>query len=551
MAIELPIKYYLDYYNYMVSYVLRHYSHLLESDEMDFISSSQLMEEDAFCLYLRMAGRRYLFFRASQLNYEEINDVPNCLEELVKAYFIEPLKPRHQPMAYDWLQTYNKGELWQAYTELSAKTELKKSIRKEALLMFLLENFTFESLLNYFVAQEPVYVQGRLKEEQLVRFLFFGNLYGSVTDFVVRDVGHRKFEEHNEENFVPIFNTRKEVEECWVLGIASQQWKIVAPMLTPEIVMTWFYKWFKPNYEWTDKAQTKLDKLLLKTGKYLEQKKLLEQALEIYQHTTKPPSRERQARLLVKLERKDEAIALCEQLELEAQNATEKIFAKDFLARLIGKDNIKSTRKKLKQADEIELDESWKYSVEQGVLGYYQQQGYQGIHCENFVWRSLFGVIFWELLFDSEAAAIHHPLQRSPSDLHLPNFYDKRKEQIETCLERLKTKKAFEKHLSHIFEEKWGITNSFVVWDETVLELLKIVYAQVKGKALKTVLLEMTKNVRENSRGFPDLFIWKQRTYCFVEVKSPTDMLSEQQLFWQDFFEEHGIKCKVLKVVWK
>lgn len=47
--------------------------------------------------------------------------------------------------------------------------------------------------------------------------------------------------------------------------------------------------------------------------------------------------------------------------------------------------------------------------------------------------------------------------------------------------------------------------------------------------------------------------MWNEKSneYCFVEVKSPTDNLSNQQLSWLQYFEEIGTKAKFLKVYWK
>ena len=39
--------------------------------------------------------------------------------------------------------------------------------------------------------------------------------------------------------------------------------------------------------------------------------------------------------------------------------------------------------------------------------------------------------------------------------------------------------------------------------------------------------------------------------YCFVEVKSPTDNLSNQQLSWLQYFQEIGVNAKVLRVYWR
>lgn len=67
---------------------------------------------------------------------------------------------------------------------------------------------------------------------------------------------------------------------------------------------------------------------------------------------------------------------------------------------------------------------------------------------------------------------------------------------------------------------------------------------------LRDVLHEMSKNIIENLRGFPDLFVWDTHEYYFVEVKSPSDTLSNQQLFWLQYFQDKGINAKVMRVEW-
>jgi hypothetical protein len=41
-------------------------------------------------------------------------------------------------------------------------------------------------------------------------------------------------------------------------------------------------------------------------------------------------------------------------------------------------------------------------------------------------------------------------------------------------------------------------------------------------------MLEMALNLRENTRGFPDLLVWNDEDYAFIEIKSPTDHLSSR-----------------------
>jgi hypothetical protein len=80
----------------------------------------------------------------------------------------------------------------------------------------------------------------------------------------------------------------------------------------------------------------------------------------------------------------------------------------------------------------------------------------------------------------------------------------------------------------------------------------------IEFEAMKKILHEMSKNLVEHLRGFPDLFMWDDTAldtatgqYCFVEVKSPTDNLSNQQLSWLQYFQEIGVNAKVLRVYWK
>jgi hypothetical protein len=62
----------------------------------------------------------------------------------------------------------------------------------------------------------------------------------------------------------------------------------------------------------------------------------------------------------------------------------------------------------------------------------------------------------------------------------------------------------------------------------------------------------MARNVREHTRGFPDLLVWnEQGDYDFVEVKSPTDQLGPQQLHWLEFFQTIGVRGKVVRVIWE
>jgi len=549
--IILPEKYYLDYYRYILRYIDKHYKEMLYENELEYLQKINKINEDSLCMYLRIAGRRNIFFLPSKLKYEEIKNEGKAIDELLEAGLVESLNETYEEHLELWLGIYTKGDLLAAWKNIHPTEKLNKQIKKQELLNVIIQNTTFEELEKYFTEKEQVIVQAGLEEEQMIRFLFFGNLRGNITDFVVRDVGHRSFEQIDEAHFVPFFDNRKEVDESVFLSRMGSEWYYLEELGEEEVVVEWMTKWFDKDYEWTEKVQGKLDRLLLKIARFFERKKDLISALLTYNQTYKAPSRERQIRILSKLKKVDLAIEICHSILENPENVKEEIFAKDFLKKQEDNKEIKSTRKKLKNADSIVISQKWQYQVEEGVLEYYVKKKYSGIHSENSIWRTMFGIVLWDLLYDTTEKAIHNPFQKLPSDIYKPDFYEKRKDKIETCFEMLDDPKNFEQHFIKIFEQKRGIHNRLVAWDLNIMEAVQELYKKLKSEQIKAVLRKMAENIKTNATGFPDLFIWKTRAYWFVEVKSPTDSLSEQQLFWLEFFKENGIKSKVLKVEWR
>ena len=81
--IILPQKYYRDYFHYLLDFVERHNTHILDEGEYTFYQEFRQLTEDAQCLYIRCLNRKGDFFRYSKIAYEEIEDKeekPFCLK---------------------------------------------------------------------------------------------------------------------------------------------------------------------------------------------------------------------------------------------------------------------------------------------------------------------------------------------------------------------------------------------------------------------------------------------------------------------------------------
>ncbi|MET3126303.1 hypothetical protein ABID42_001405 [Arcicella rosea] len=564
--IELPPKYYLEYFQYLLTFVQKKYQHILNENEQQFLSGFDALTEDEKCLFIRFANRTGSFFRTEKLKYAEIEDIPEVLNSLINKGFVEPLSSKHLPQAYEVLDIFNKSELIFLAKMLNLETRGKASLKKEEVLDWLLEVGNWEEI--HFLLNEKDFsaihaVQHSVvkvcfeEEVQLLKFLFFGTRHGDMSEFVTRDLGFQSYEKYDEDKMVAYFQTRQEVEDKLKVSLAREDFYLMQEAKIEYLeIFNWFMDWTETHRkELTEIAIPTFERFTLKVGAYLEKLKALDEALIVFRLTEQSPSRERQVRILDKLKNKEEAKALCELILAEPQNADEHFFAEDYLNRLEAALQKKKSKKAITQhlhgSESITIDLIWKRQVEMGVIDYYERHGKKATFTENHLWRSLFGLLFWDIIFDTDTLAIHHPLQRSPSDLFKPTFFEKRKERMEERLLMLEDIDATTIYIHNIFFEKYGITNPLVDWYGGLFPLILTLLEKLSPEQISLIMLEMARNLRENVRGFPDLMMWSDGEYCFVEVKSPTDSLSNQQLYWQRFFEKINVQSKVLRVEWQ
>lgn len=525
----LPEKYYLDYFTYLLDFVERQYEHVLDKPEYLFYQSFRQLSEDAKCLYLRFSNRRGNFFRLKKISYPEIANITAAKDELVLKEFIR-INENDDPIQF---RLFTKSELIHLFDFL------KSTQKKENILMELSEGDV--PLLHQ---QEEIIEVLKNDEVDFIKLLFFGNRYGQMTDFVIRDVGNVKLERLDETKFKPWFQSREDA-----LGVMhlSQLRKMIKEIKAADLPLEEYIE-DMPWRQWLSFPRSKrsASHLLLDVAQHFERKNQPEVALSYFKLTDKPPSKERMVRLLNKLDREEEAIAVAKQMQEKPLNATELTFATDYLNKRGIRIN-RSMTERLKNAPSIDLPQPSK-RVEDAVLDHFASQGWQGAHTENYIWKGLFGLIFWREIFDGGHGAFHHPLQRQPSDLNDSLFFENRSNALNERLSSLKSKKALIKELNLVYEEKQGMANRFVSWHESLQPTAIMMIEKVPLGGLKKVMLEMAKKMKENSTGFPDLFIWNDTSYHFYEVKSPNDQLSAQQLFWLDFLPAAGIKSEVLRV---
>ncbi|MEZ0608578.1 VRR-NUC domain-containing protein [Fibrella sp. WM1] len=552
----LQPRYYWHNFRYVLDFVRRLYGGLLNEGEHDFLTRFDALSVDAQCLYVRCSNRKGVFFRVNKFNYREINELPVTLDELIRAGFLERLSARHEGMGSEALDVFTKADLLALLPLEAEEIRALNKLKKEEVVRYALNELDFGEVVTSLTTREPVVKVAFEAEVMMLKFLFFGNRGSDMTDFVMRDMGMMNFEQYDDSKMTARFRNRKEVEDKLLISLTNEAFYDLKNAETPATdIYNWFLNWNETRPDLADIALPGYQKLVCRVGSFLERQKLPDEALSVYELTDRSPARERRARLLFRNGMADEALALLDEMAVTPQNAEERFFAQDFREKILGTAEKKRTRKAttrfLSEAESVDIPAAYRHHVEAGVMNYYLEQGYDAAFTENYPWRGLFGLVFWDIIYDANVSAIHHPLQRAPSDFYLPDFYIRREELMKRRLTELTSREAWRRHVGRTYNGKYGITNVLVDWNDELLNLVNQLIDLIDLEQLGLILLEMARNVREHTRGFPDLLVWNEAgEYSFVEVKSPTDHLGSQQLHWLQFFETIGVHGKVVRVIW-
>ena len=81
-------------------------------------------------------------------------------------------------------------------------------------------------------------------------------------------------------------------------------------------------------------------------------------------------------------------------------------------------------------------------NVETYALQHYERLGYKGYHCEGRIVTTLFGLLFWDIIFAPIPGAFETPYQTAPLDIFEDTFYHAREDLIENRLDEISRNNA-------------------------------------------------------------------------------------------------------------
>ncbi|KAF8891363.1 hypothetical protein BD779DRAFT_1514822 [Infundibulicybe gibba] len=171
-------------------------------------------------------------------------------------------------------------------------------------------------------------------------------------------------------------------------------------------------------------------------------------------------------------------------------------------------------------------------NVEICALQYYESLGFKGFHSETRILTTIFGLLFWDVIFADVEGAFETPYQTAPLDMAEDSFYLARKDIIEARLLEIEAGKG--KEILELHDEQFRAQEVFctgVRWDicdqQDLLEIIEC----LGGSSLSFICRLFCEDYAGRSSGVPDLIVWNphEKLCKFVEVKGPGDSPQENQ----------------------
>ena len=540
----LPEGYYVENFLRVLAEVRGRDADLLGAEEVGFAEAFGGLTEGAQRLYVRLLSRRGPLFRVDLLGYSEIPRMEEAAAELVAAGLADDAP---EVAVEGLLGLLRRGELAGLASELGLR--LAGTVRKGEMV----EACAGERVGREFRRRFGVVRLLRTEVVLVYRLLFFGNLRQDFSEFVLLDLGVVRYEAYSLDRELRLFPSRDALEDA--LAIRGVEGLVEDLLGRGDLEAVLRLAEGAAEDGWHETARRRVDRVLNRVARELERAGREEDALRLYAAATLPPARERRARVLAKLGLEAAALELAEEIAGDPRDESEAVFAPRFAHRLRRRrgEPLRGPRRVARPTRELLLTRDARRTIEAQVVDFLEAEGRQAFFAENWLWRTLFGLAFWDVVFAPVVGAFQHPFQSAPLDLRTAEFRRARQELIDRRLEELRADASPGAALLELWEAKQGTASSLVSWGEVVRPGLELALARLDGARLAWVADRMSRDMRRYDRGFPDLFVAREEAPGFElwEVKGPGDQLRPEQSGWIDHLNAGGLPTWIVRVRWR
>ncbi len=537
---DLPSGYHLAHFREMLSFVSRLYDPILGDRQRAWMTDFAALDANAQSLFVRIANRKGGVFRIDQLRYDDVDDATLRLKELAAVGFVSAVRDEDFGAA---LAVLSKDELLDLLAEHDAGDGVRRSWTKANVKAAVRERLSFDVCFDG-PRGEGFVAQRRKRELRYMLYLYFGRVVDGLSSFAMRDLGLVRTNTFKDD-FEARFDSVEEAQDsffyaeriAWLDRCEPQDMRAMALEATD---------WAIP----CEAALGHRDTLLHALGRYLEKAGDCEGARTLYALGASPECGEREVRLAWAAGERE---AVRERLEAMIANPGsdgEALFAQDFLARKFGGKRTSLITDMLREAPTIGLDESHRATPEKGAVALFERQGWQAYHAENTPWRTLFGLLFWDILYDGETSRLHNAFERMPGALRDGSFYDTHRDAVEARLTLLDRGEEAVACLLRIVAERYDTLNPLFRWYPDMIERLRPLILNAPRGGLAQVMRAMAADYRGRKDGFPDLMLHRDGALRLIEIKTSGDQLRRNQLVQLDLLRRAGFDVAVNRVAW-
>jgi DNA polymerase-3 subunit epsilon len=530
----LPAYYYLDHFTEMMSFVEETYAAVLGPEHYGFTQQFRALAMDEQCLFVRMLNRRGYIFDPSALRYAEISDLGLALRGLTKHGFLRRLDASDYG---SWLCIQKKDALLEI-ARSSGCDEVRASWSKPKLIDYFLQHVPFAAAAEYGLAEDYV-AMANTKPVEFLLYLYFGKTHEDLKSFALRDLGIVHVNDAS--SFKARFQDASEARACFHYSQLIDRLGVPSASVYAEAAQAVF----EGPLDGGPYAMSLRDKAAYEIALFFEKQKDHARAIELYRLASSPECNERLARLLYSTGCKEEAGALLERMIDDPGSDEEHIFASDFYARKFGRRRTGACTELLRAGRTIGVDESHRGNPEAGAASVLRREGWKVYHTENLLWHNLFGLLFWEELFES--GQLHSGFDWLPQCLENKTFTPLFEEQIKAKLAAVRAGTAFQTLLKTV-ARCWGRPNGIFSWDYIDVDALRDLLAAGIRDGVASILQLMCRDFRAMRDGFPDLMLAKDGSLRFMEIKAEGDVVRRNQLTRLRQLETAGLHAEICRV---
>ena len=526
----LPPLYYLDHFREMTAFVVSVYGEVLGDGEQRFLADFDRLGETAQCLYVRMHNRKKAVFRAADLRYEELGGIAAAIDELAATGFIRPLAAEDHLAVLGDMRKPELIALAQAHD-----VAVRVSLAKDRLVTELYRRLEFDE---FACDLDGCFMPARREAVDFLLYLYFGKLNTNLTRFALRDLGVVSV--RSREAFSARFADVAEARTSFVLSQTLKALKTGDPAASARVAAGDL-----PGAV-SDFTAALRDEVLHLAGQRFEKGGDIAAALDIYARSGAFESHERLVRLLHGGGRHAEVQArLAAMMEAPAHDE-EYIFAADFHDRKYGGHKTGIYTALLREGPEIMVDDLWRGQPEYAAIDHFENNGWTCAHTENGLWTALFGLLFWEELFDAPDA-FSSAFDWVPRALKDRSFASRCAPAIACKLDAVRSGEAAG-IIRTTIRRHAGDDNGLFWWSAELQGLIERLLATAPRAGLATLLDRMAHDYYGLRDGFPDLMLTRGGELRFVEVKAEGDQIRRNQLARLKLLRELGFSADICRI---